>query len=73
MLNVILVGDRELITKLDQMPARVHAVLLKKVTTLALLLEAKVKGEELSGQMLKVQTGALRRSIFETVDGMTDD
>ena len=67
MLNVTLVGDRELIAKLQAMPARVHDALLKKVTVLALQLEAKVK-QKLSGDVLNVKTGALRRSIFETVD-----
>lgn len=67
MLNVTLVGDRELIAKLDAMPQRVHDALLKKVTALGLQLEAKVK-EKLSGGVLNVRTGALRRSIFNRVD-----
>ena len=68
MLNVQLVGDRELVARFSAMPGRVHAALLKKVSALALMLEGKVKGEKLSGQVLNVKTGALRRSIFETVD-----
>lgn len=67
MLNVTLVGDRELIQKLDAMPNKVQAALRKKVTTLAYMLEAKVKREKLSGQVLKVQTGALRASIANEV------
>ena len=67
MLNVTLVGDRELVAKFDAMPQRVHDALLAKVTALALKLEDKVKSEKLSGQVLNVKTGALRRSIFETV------
>jgi phage gpG-like protein len=67
MLNVTLVGDRELVQKLTAMPQRVHASLLRKVTTLALQLEAKVK-TALSGVILNVRSGALRRSIFETVE-----
>ena len=67
MLNVQLVGDKALIAKLDAMPARVHGALLKKVTALGLQLEAKVK-EALSGGVLNVRSGALRRSIFNRVD-----
>ena len=66
MLSVQLVGDRELVAKLQAMPARVHDALLKKVMTLALQLEAKVK-QKLSGEVLNVRSGALRRSIFETI------
>lgn len=66
MLNVSLVGDRELMAKLEAMPQRVHDALLKKVTLLALQLEAKVK-QKLSGDVLNVRSGALRRSIFEAV------
>ena len=67
MLNVTLVGDRELVAKMTAMPSKVHASLLRKVTSLSLQLESKVKAA-LSGPVLKVQTGALRRSIFETVE-----
>jgi HK97 gp10 family phage protein len=68
MLSVTLIGDRELVAKLTAMPSKVHDALRRKVTELALLLEAKVKSDKLSGQVLNVQTGALRRSIFETVE-----
>jgi HK97 gp10 family phage protein len=60
-------GDRELIARLDAMPAKIRNALIKKVTALSLLLEAKVKGDKLSGQVLNVKTGALRRSIFSVV------
>lgn len=67
MLNVTLVGDRELVARIGAMPAKVHAALLKKVNALALKLEAKIKNEKLSGQVLNVRSGALRRSIFSQV------
>jgi HK97 gp10 family phage protein len=70
-LTVKLVGDRQLVAKMTAMPSKVHDALLRKVTTLALQLEATVK-QKLSGAVLNVKTGALRRSIFETVeDGTT--
>ena len=67
MLNVTVTGDRELIEKLTAMPSKVHAALLRKVTALDLKLEAKVK-QKLSGEVLNVRTGALRRSIFGKVE-----
>ena len=71
MISITITGDRELIARLERMPARVHDALLRKVTKLDLELEAKVK-EKLSGQVLNIVTGALRRSIHGTVeDGST--
>ena len=62
MLTVTLAGDRELIERLESMPTTVREALDRKVSELALRLEAKVKGK-LSGEVLQVRTGALRRSI----------
>jgi phage gpG-like protein len=67
MLNIQVVGDRELIARFDAMPSKIRSALLRKVTALALMLEAKVKDEKLSGQVLNVRSGALRRSIFNEV------
>jgi hypothetical protein len=67
MLTVEITGDRELIAKLSAMPSKVHDALLRKGNSLRLLLEAKVK-QKLSGEVLNVRTGALRRSIFGTTD-----
>jgi phage gpG-like protein len=67
MLNVTLVGDRELVAKFTAMPSKVHSALLKKVTVLALQLRTKVR-DQLSGIVLNVKSGALRRSIFEMVE-----
>ena len=67
MLNVTLIGDRELIARLDAMPGKLQAALLQKVSYLALKLEAKVK-QKLSGDVLNVKSGDLRRSIDNKVD-----
>ena len=67
MLNITVTGDRELISRLAAMPDKVHRSLLRKVTALALALEAKIK-EKLSGNVLNVVTGALRRSIASAVE-----
>jgi HK97 gp10 family phage protein len=67
MLNVQVTGDRELIQRLNAMPAEVRKALLKKVTTLAIELESKVKTDKLSGQVLNVVSGNLRASIQNLV------
>lgn len=67
MLNVSLIGDRELIAKLEAMPDKLHAALLRKVTGLTFKLEAKIK-DKLSGKVLQVRSGKLRRSIHSKVD-----
>ena len=67
LLNVVMVGDRELVAQLDEMPAIVRQILKAKITSLALRLEALIK-DKLSNKVLNVQTGALRRSIFYRVD-----
>lgn len=67
MLTIEVQGDTALIARLTAMPSAVHAALLTKVTALDLALEAKVKAK-LSGEVLNVRSGALRRSIFGTID-----
>jgi phage gpG-like protein len=63
----IAVDDTAIIARLGAMPDKIHRALLKKVTALALKLEAKVKGK-LSGDVLNVRSGALRRSVFNRVE-----
>ena len=63
-----LIGDKRVIAKLDGLPDRLQSALQKRVETLALKLLVKVKAEKLSDQVLKVQTGRLRRSINERVE-----
>lgn len=54
---------------LSAMPKNVHDALLQKIDAQRLQLEALIKAK-LSGLVLQVRTGALRRSIFsETIDG----
>lgn len=47
----------------DGMPAKLHSALSRKITQLRLALEDKVKAK-LSGPVLHVRTGNLRRSIY---------
>lgn len=66
MLNVKFTGDRELIAKLSSMPAKLREALYRKTVAFTLQLEAKVKAK-LSGVVLNVVSGALRRSIQRDV------
>lgn len=66
MFNVTLVGDRELFARFDTMGPGARAMLDVKVKSLAIELQGHVISKKLSGQVLNVRTGALRRSIQET-------
>lgn len=66
MLNVQIIGDRELVARLAGMPANVRQALLKKCTALAFQLQRHIQSDKLSGQVLHVRTGALRASIFSS-------
>jgi phage gpG-like protein len=66
-LNVTLTGDRQLISKLESLPAALREALAQKVSLLALKLEEKVK-RKLTNDVLNVKTGNLRRSIHNKVD-----
>lgn len=69
MITVELVGYNKLITQLTAMPNKVHAAILRKVTFFALKMERRIK-QKLSGEVLNVKTGDLRRSIqHEILDG----
>jgi len=61
------VGDTEVIARLQALPARVQSSLVSKVTALALRLVNRVKSDKLSGQVLKRRTGTLSRSINDRV------
>lgn len=68
MFNATLVGDKELIARLDAMPDGVRAELKRKIAQLAIQLQAHIVRDKLSGQVLRVRTGALRRSIQQMVE-----
>ncbi len=75
MLSAGLKGDQQLIGHLSEMPAAVQASLLTKSRELALNLQAHIKDDKLSGQVLNVGkntkthvAGALKASIQEEVE-----
>jgi HK97 gp10 family phage protein len=68
MINAVLVGLPELISKISVIPSGVRAALVKKITQLSLDLQANIVRDKLSGQVLGVRTGDLRRSIQQRVE-----
>jgi phage gpG-like protein len=67
MLSVKITGTDSVAKRFEAMPAKVRAALLLKVYSLTLRLEAHVKNDKLSGQVLKTQSGRLKRSIQSLV------
>lgn len=68
MLSVQIVGDKQLMTRLQAMPENVRAALVRKSYQLAIALQRKIRTQKLSGQVLNKRTGALQSSIFYEVD-----
>lgn len=65
-------GDTAVIKRLQGLDARARVGLIKGLGRVALRLQAKIQTEKLTGQVLKVRTGTLRRSIAQVViDGDT--
>lgn len=70
--NITMVGDRELIARLNNIPGNVHKALLKKITSLAGDLRNYVIRDKLSGQVLNKVTGKLQQSIQREVIDSTE-
>ena len=68
MIALAIRGDATVGLNLVSMGMRVRARLLEDITRLTITLQAKVKGEKLTGQVLHVRTGRLRRSINTRID-----
>lgn len=66
MLSISLVGRSSLIARMQSMPTAIREELYRKVTQLTLELDARVI-RKLNGEVLKVRSGQLRRSIFHRV------
>lgn len=67
LVEISLVGDKELIARLDKMPLAIRQALELKITSLALRLEKLVKTGKLNGQVLNRISGRLARSINNKV------
>lgn len=68
MIKAKLIGGDKLIRRVELMPQRLHDELLQFMKTFTFKLMAKVKAEKLSGQVLNVRTGRLRRSIHSEIN-----
>ena len=64
-----LVGDRELIAKLESMPNRVHEELLKACDSLTVRITEYIRHDKLEGQVLKHKSGKL----WQSIQGVTED
>ena len=69
-ITVGLVGFNELADRLEKYAPEVRVALQRKVTEFALLLEAYVKTNKLSGQVLNKITGSLSASIQHRVEAV---
>ena len=58
-----IIGDTQIKAKFEALPASVHDDLLRTVYKLDNDLVRYIQDQKLSGQVLKIKTGALRRSI----------
>lgn len=73
MLNTSISGADALAKKLSKLPQDIRSEVKASMTRLCLKLVAKVKSDKLSGQVLKVRTGTLRRSVsYRVVDTPTE-
>lgn len=67
MITVEISGDSQIIAKLESFTPRLQVNLVKKMRLAMIYLAGYVKSEKLSGQVLNVRTGTLRRSITQQV------
>jgi phage gpG-like protein len=67
MITAYLVGESELMARMGRMYPNAKKGLLEAVTRLAIQLQRNVMKDKLSGQVLNVRTGTLRRSINQLV------
>ena len=73
MMKFEMVGDTQLKAKFEGMPAAIHEALLQTVYILDNDLVRYIQDKKLSGQVLKIQTGALKRSIKgDVIDSGTE-
>lgn len=63
MLKLELVGDKQLVTKLDRMPRNITIQVTRRIHMLVQMLRNYIIRNKLSGQVLNHRTGGLWRSI----------
>lgn len=68
MIDAYVVGDAEVVAKLKEVPQKVQKSLVARMTGITIDLQAYVKTDKLSGQVLKRRTGTLSRNINQRVN-----
>lgn len=63
MIRAEIIGANQIKAKLDALGPKLQTELSKSVTKLCLELTRRIKQDKLSGQVLKVKSGQLRRSV----------
>ena len=69
MIHYDIIGDRQTVDYLNRVHPQVQRNVEATIGRLTLRLMTRVKGDKLSGQVLKTRTGRLRRSINRRVEG----
>lgn len=72
MIEAYITGSEKVVRKFDTFPAKLRAQLKIAITRLTIKLQGHVKAQKLSGQVLNVRTGTLRRSIDQLVTETSD-
>lgn len=73
MIAAELIGAERVVAFMALLPEKAMAAIKADVSRLAITLLRKVKEEKLSGQVLKNQTGTLRRSISQKVEASAQE
>lgn len=68
MLKFEFIGGQEVVQKIQSIEPKIYESLVKTITRLSIRLQANIKSQKLSGQVLNTKTGTLRRSINQKVD-----
>ena len=68
MITASIIGGEELLVRLAGIGDTVRSTLARTVQEAAIKLQATIKEDKLSGQVLNVRTGRLRRSINQRVE-----
>ena len=67
MINVQIIGAKELVAKFNSMPDALHRELLKEIVSLSMQVKAHIVQDKLQGQVLNHITGQLYGSIQQDV------
>lgn len=67
MIEGIVTGDREVAARFRRIPDQVKVSLRKSIARIIIRLQSKIVREKLQGQVLKVRTGTLQRSIDQVM------